>query len=68
MATVVDLIGTAAIYTNVDSDQSEGVSVEINVSYLDAAFLDVNIIIFFFLFVLAKKRNIHISDFYYRKR
>ncbi|KAL0752770.1 hypothetical protein Bca101_090437 [Brassica carinata] len=40
MATVVDLIGTAAIYTNVDSDQSEGVSVEINVSYLDAAFLD----------------------------
>ena len=43
MATVVDLIGTAAIYTNVDSDQSEGVSVEINVSYLDAAFLDVRI-------------------------
>ncbi|KAL0797335.1 hypothetical protein Bca101_052509 [Brassica carinata] len=40
MATVVDLIGTAAIYTDVDSDQSEGVSVEINVSYLDAAFLD----------------------------
>uniref|UniRef100_A0A1J3GEU1 Acyl-coenzyme A thioesterase 13 n=1 Tax=Noccaea caerulescens TaxID=107243 RepID=A0A1J3GEU1_NOCCA len=37
-ATLVDLIGSAAIYTT-GATQS-GVSVEINVSYLDAAFLD----------------------------
>ncbi|ESQ36497.1 hypothetical protein EUTSA_v10008953mg [Eutrema salsugineum] len=37
-ATLVDLIGSAAIYTT--GATQTGVSVEINVSYLDAAFLD----------------------------
>ena len=42
-ATLVDLIGSAVIFTTGVS--SSGVSVEINVSYLDSAFLDVS---FFF--------------------
>ncbi|KAL1188828.1 hypothetical protein V5N11_021988 [Cardamine amara subsp. amara] len=37
-ATLVDLLGSAAIYTT--GVPHSGVSVEINVSYLDAAFLD----------------------------
>ena len=39
-ATLVDLVGSAVIYTYGVS--SSGVSVEINVSYLDAAYVDVS--------------------------
>uniref|UniRef100_A0A2P2QM72 Thioesterase domain-containing protein n=1 Tax=Rhizophora mucronata TaxID=61149 RepID=A0A2P2QM72_RHIMU len=38
-ATLVDLTGSAAMYT-VIGDRPSGVSVEINVSYLDAAYVD----------------------------
>ena len=40
-ATLVDLVGTAAMCTV--GAPASGVSVEINVSYLDAAFADVGI-------------------------
>jgi len=40
-ATLVDLVGSAAIFTV--GAPATGVSVEINVSYLDAAFADVGI-------------------------
>lgn len=40
-ATLVDLVGSAAIYT-VGAPMT-GVSVEINVSYLDAAYADVRL-------------------------
>lgn len=39
-ATLVDLVGSAAIHTM--GAPQVGVSVEINVSYLDAAYLDVS--------------------------
>lgn len=39
-ATLVDIVGSAAIYTM--GLRGSGVSVEINVSYLDVAFLDVS--------------------------
>ena len=40
-ATLVDLVGSAVIYTV--GPPISGVSVEINVSYLDAAYVDVSI-------------------------
>lgn len=39
MASLVDLVGSAAIFTT--GAPMSGVSVEINVSYLDAAYVDV---------------------------
>lgn len=51
----MDLIGSAAIYTT-GATQS-GVSVEINVSYLDAAFLDVNLHFFLDQSNLVEKKK-----------
>jgi hypothetical protein len=49
-ATLVDLVGSAVIYTV--GAPTTGVSVEINVSYLDAAYADVSFYPFSFLFFL----------------
>ncbi|CAI0405297.1 unnamed protein product, partial [Linum tenue] len=43
IATLVDVVGSAVIYT-VSAPQNTGVSVEINVSYLDSAYVNVSII------------------------
>lgn len=49
-ASLVDLVGSAAIFTVAPSS---GVSIEINVSYLDSAFLDVSTSSFLLIFALA---------------
>lgn len=48
-ASLVDLVGSAVIYSYGYS--SSGVSVEINVSYLDAAYVDVSVTFSFFFYL-----------------
>lgn len=51
-ASLVDLVGSAAIFTVAPAS---GVSIEINVSYLDSAFLDVgNFSLSFFFFSFSQ--------------
>lgn len=57
-AALVDILGSAAIYTTKLASPGSGVSVEISVSYVDAAYAGVCISIFLYIRLSVLNRSV----------